>query len=361
MLQYLGTAPFVLHRMFIRFSQPFAFSALVLFWQVVVSNKLYVIIGVSVLVAFGLYCTYMYYVDKNVNSSIRRVARVNVAYEDQAPLSSTGGASAVSAMPGVSRGAPAATAARDRTVSYDLALPLNIPVLDQNFEVLPNRRPFGSSKGSDSESVGNKGAMTPTHSSPLHLARKMLSSNLLGGSAAKTAAPSKAEKASVKAARDSESALSSEDLQSDLDKPGKRSKTAGRDKERRDKSSSKKTRSSSHTARSGKAKAKSHGRRRAYSDVSVDSIAEGEDESDYSESSEEERPRRRKAASKRKSKSRKEAGKKSRKDARRSASKKSGKRRRAVSSSDSSEAEASDSSDARFSHSDSSDDSSQSD
>jgi hypothetical protein len=41
-LQYVGTAPFILHRMFIRFLQPFIFSGLVLLWNLIVSDPVYI-------------------------------------------------------------------------------------------------------------------------------------------------------------------------------------------------------------------------------------------------------------------------------------------------------------------------------
>jgi len=41
-LQYIGTAPFIFHRMFVRFVQPFVFSGLVLLWQLITSDPIYI-------------------------------------------------------------------------------------------------------------------------------------------------------------------------------------------------------------------------------------------------------------------------------------------------------------------------------
>eukprot|EP01032_Pedospumella_encystans_P010499 gene10499-12265_t len=63
-LQVMGTAPFVIHRMFVRFSQPFAFSALVIFWRLIISNPIYLSVALVLTFLFGCYCAYMYYLDR---------------------------------------------------------------------------------------------------------------------------------------------------------------------------------------------------------------------------------------------------------------------------------------------------------
>ena len=57
-IQYFGTLPLLLHRLFIRFVQPFVFGGLVLFWAIISSNSLYVALMslvLGILVAFGVY------------------------------------------------------------------------------------------------------------------------------------------------------------------------------------------------------------------------------------------------------------------------------------------------------------------
>jgi hypothetical protein len=50
-LQYLGTAPFIFHRMFIRFVQPFVFSGIVLLWRLIIADTESIIISCAVLAA----------------------------------------------------------------------------------------------------------------------------------------------------------------------------------------------------------------------------------------------------------------------------------------------------------------------
>jgi Ca2+/Na+ antiporter len=367
-LQYLGTAPFVLHRMFVRFSQPFAFSALVLFWQIIVSNQLYAIIAGAIIAAFAFYCVYMYYVDKHINSSIKPLAEVSAEYPDE---------------PSEEQEDSGSAPARDRTISHD-GLPLNMPVLDSNFDAVFSRRPFGSksNNSSDSESYTRLTVESATKKS-----------------AAKPAEPVKAEKAPESAAASetkggksnvsrtgpiggyaSSSALSSEDLPSDLDKPSRRNRAhiarATRSKQRavlsgRDsrKESSKQPggesdsvgESEAERRRRRKKEKKQKGRGRTHSDMSVESIPEGDrEEEDSCSSSEEEEARRSssKARSKSNNKTRREKEKKGRgkKDGKKEGKSKHRRHRHGSSSDDDSHS----SDDARFSHSDSSEDTSSS-
>jgi len=76
-LQYIGTAPFVIHRMFIRFLQPFVFSGLLLLWQLIVSNVIYIAIAVFcvlVILAYGLYRRYQEQVLMEKTQNITPVA-----------------------------------------------------------------------------------------------------------------------------------------------------------------------------------------------------------------------------------------------------------------------------------------------
>ena len=53
-LQYLGTAPFILHRMFVRFLQPFVLSGLVLLYRLIISDPVLLGCACGVLVLVGL-------------------------------------------------------------------------------------------------------------------------------------------------------------------------------------------------------------------------------------------------------------------------------------------------------------------
>ena len=60
-LQYLGTAPFIVHRMFIRFVQPFVLSGIVLLWRLIIANTLSLAVSIAVIcgaLAFLLYKLY---------------------------------------------------------------------------------------------------------------------------------------------------------------------------------------------------------------------------------------------------------------------------------------------------------------
>jgi len=64
-IQYFGTLPFMLHRLFIRFIQPFVFGGLVVLWTIIISSPIYVALMsllLGILLAFGIY-KYLYGVD----------------------------------------------------------------------------------------------------------------------------------------------------------------------------------------------------------------------------------------------------------------------------------------------------------
>jgi hypothetical protein len=358
-LQYLGTAPFVLHRMFVRFSQPFAFSALVLFWQIIVSNQLYAIIAGAIIAAFAFYCVYMYYVDKHINSSIKPLAEVSAEYPDEPSEGQEDNYSAP---------------ARDRTISHD-GLPLNMPVLDSNFDAVFSRRPFGSksNNSSDSESYTRLTADSATKTSAGKPAEPVKAAKAPESAAAGKTKSGKSDVSRTGAVGGyaSSSALSSEDLPSDLDKPSRRSRAhtaratkskqrvllSGRDSRkvfskqpRRDSSSDRE--SETERRRRRKKEKKQKGRGRTHSDMSVESIPEGDREEEDSCSSSEEG----KARSKSKSKTRREKDRKGMGQAVKKEGKSKHRKHRRGSSSDDSHS----SDDARFSHSDSSVDTSSS-
>jgi hypothetical protein len=57
-IQYFGTLPFMLHRVFVRFVQPFLFGGLVLLWTIVISSPIYIALMslmLTIVVAFGVY------------------------------------------------------------------------------------------------------------------------------------------------------------------------------------------------------------------------------------------------------------------------------------------------------------------
>jgi hypothetical protein len=81
-LQYLGTAPFVMQRLFIRFVQPFAFSALVLMWKLIISDTVYIIVAVVVLVAAIAYGVYKYNIDR-ANDHVKQVTPIEAQYQTQ--------------------------------------------------------------------------------------------------------------------------------------------------------------------------------------------------------------------------------------------------------------------------------------
>ena len=60
MFQYLGTAPFLLHRLFIRFIQPFVFGGLALLWTIIVSSPVYIALMSLVIVIIIAFCIYKY-------------------------------------------------------------------------------------------------------------------------------------------------------------------------------------------------------------------------------------------------------------------------------------------------------------
>jgi hypothetical protein len=81
LLQYLGTAPFVMHRIFIRFVQPFALSALVLLWQLIISDTTYIIVAAVVLGGAAAYAAYKYYQSKTLAQHELNVAPVHAVYQ----------------------------------------------------------------------------------------------------------------------------------------------------------------------------------------------------------------------------------------------------------------------------------------
>jgi hypothetical protein len=85
-MQYLGTAPFIFHRMFIRFVQPFVFSAIVLLWRLIVADTNSIIISCAVLVAAIGYALYRRYAERAVVKSRRVMAEYRDSQHNFADL-----------------------------------------------------------------------------------------------------------------------------------------------------------------------------------------------------------------------------------------------------------------------------------
>jgi hypothetical protein len=79
-LQYMGTAPFILHRMFIRFVQPFAFSGLVLLWKAASSSVLSIIIAAVLIAGAIAYGLYRYFRD-TASAQAKLVTPVSAEYQ----------------------------------------------------------------------------------------------------------------------------------------------------------------------------------------------------------------------------------------------------------------------------------------
>ena len=61
LVQYFGTAPFFLHRVFIRFMQPFVFGGIVLLWSIIISNPMYIAIMTLALGLVVAYCAFKFF------------------------------------------------------------------------------------------------------------------------------------------------------------------------------------------------------------------------------------------------------------------------------------------------------------
>jgi hypothetical protein len=78
-IQYFGTAPFIFHRLFIRFVEPFIFGGLVLLLSIIISNPLYIAIMSFVLVALVAFCVYQYIYGK---SSMNKLSPITPIIDD---------------------------------------------------------------------------------------------------------------------------------------------------------------------------------------------------------------------------------------------------------------------------------------
>jgi hypothetical protein len=75
-IQYFGTAPFILHRLFIRFLEPFIFGGLVLLLSKIISNPLYIAIMSFVLVALVAYFIYLYMYGKSSKNKLSPITPI---------------------------------------------------------------------------------------------------------------------------------------------------------------------------------------------------------------------------------------------------------------------------------------------
>eukprot|EP01032_Pedospumella_encystans_P012590 gene12590-14558_t len=77
---YLGTAPFVIHRMFVRFLQPFVLSGLLLLWQFIMSNVIFIVITVFLGLMVLIYGLFRRYHEKKLLEKTQNVAPVAAEY-----------------------------------------------------------------------------------------------------------------------------------------------------------------------------------------------------------------------------------------------------------------------------------------
>jgi hypothetical protein len=83
LLQYIATAPFIVHRMFIRFVQPLVLTALAIVWAAVVSDPIYLAIACVISACLVAYVLYRYYLDKvEASARVQMMAPVVAEYAD---------------------------------------------------------------------------------------------------------------------------------------------------------------------------------------------------------------------------------------------------------------------------------------
>jgi len=78
-IQYFGTAPFILHRLFVRFLEPFIFGGLVLLLSIIISNPLYIAVMSLVLLTLVAFCIYQYMYGK---SSMNKLSPITPIIDD---------------------------------------------------------------------------------------------------------------------------------------------------------------------------------------------------------------------------------------------------------------------------------------
>ena len=69
LLQYFGTFPIILHKLFIRFIQPFLLGGLTLIWSIIITNTIYIIITCSVFIILISCSIYQYIRNVSTKSS----------------------------------------------------------------------------------------------------------------------------------------------------------------------------------------------------------------------------------------------------------------------------------------------------
>ena len=94
-LQFMGTAPFIFHRMFVRFVQPFVFTGIVLFWNFIIHDPLYIGVTCAVTALAASFAAYRYYrtlAEERVQ--VHELTPIKVEYEENAislPVVNEGG------------------------------------------------------------------------------------------------------------------------------------------------------------------------------------------------------------------------------------------------------------------------------
>jgi len=75
-LQYFGAAPFIIHRFFIRFIQPFILSGCVFIWTYIMLNTIYLIITIVIILIIIIMIVYRYMLDQKKISLIQPITPI---------------------------------------------------------------------------------------------------------------------------------------------------------------------------------------------------------------------------------------------------------------------------------------------
>jgi len=129
-LQYFGTAPFILHRLFIRFLEPFLFGGLVLLLSILISNPLYIAMMSVILVTLVAFFIYLYMYGK---SSMNKLSPITPIIDDRSLKEMNG------------------SEEEDDNVDYNAPI-MVVNVNDDDFQQ-------ANDKSSDDESEGNSDVM----------------------------------------------------------------------------------------------------------------------------------------------------------------------------------------------------------
>uniref|UniRef100_A0A7S3MF64 Uncharacterized protein n=1 Tax=Spumella elongata TaxID=89044 RepID=A0A7S3MF64_9STRA len=79
-LQYMGMAPFLIHRMMIRFVQPFMLTGLALLWQLIVQDVIYIAVAVFCVLVILAYALYRRYVEQQQLQKSQNISPIVAQY-----------------------------------------------------------------------------------------------------------------------------------------------------------------------------------------------------------------------------------------------------------------------------------------